>query len=617
MSAIGRGASVVADPAQKLILAGIAAIVSGWSALPVLATNKSANRPNVVLVMTDDQGYGDLSTDGNSWIRTPHLDALASQSIRFDDYHASPYCVPTRASLLTGRYADRTGIHNVLEPHWFVRTDEVMLSRMFQDAGYATGMFGKWHLGDNYPYGSEHRGFDKVLRHYGGAIGVLSDYWDNAYVDDTYYHNSVPTRVEGYCTDVFFAAATRFISKSAKQGRPFFVYLAANAPHGPFVSPPAYTKPYQRINAENITDFYGMIANVDENVGKLRAFLTDEGLENSTIFIFTTDNGTGIGDSIYNAGMRGKKGSAYDGGHRVPLFIYWPDGGFSEERRVQTLTSHIDVTPTLLDLCNIPRPGDVKFDGVSLRPLLEKGDHKSWRDRIIMTDAQSSGPPRKWVQTAVLSEHWRLVGGTELYDIDADPGQARNVRDDHAQVVARLSAWYDALWDDLEPMFGDVAEIPLGDKSAEAVVLNYHDCIGRHKFWFQSDVRSISNWIDQPDSRRHPAFWPICVVSAGEYTIELRRWPVEANTAIRANLPAGDRVYGRRAHRTTPGIGFPAVEARLTIGEQAVVQDVNTSAAGVTFRVKLSKGSRRLSTRFVDAQARSLDVFYVYITRTV
>ena len=597
-------------------LAGVTVIVLGWVDLPVRANNESADRPNVVLVMTDDQGYGDLSTHGNSLIRTPHLDALASRSIRFDDYHASPYCIPTRAALLTGRYADRTGIHNVLEPHWFVRTGEAMLSSMFRDAGYATGMFGKWHLGDNYPYGPEHRGFDEVLRHYGGAIGVLSDYWDNAYVDDTYYHNGIPTKVEGYCTDVFFSAATRFIRKSAKQDRPFFVYLATNAPHAPYVCPPCYTKPYETINTKHIPDFYGMITNIDENVGKLRRFLTEEGLENNTIFIFTTDNGTGIGDTVYNAGMHGSKGSAYDGGHRVPLFLYWPNGGFSDEQRVRTLTTHIDVAPTLLDLCKIRRPEGVEFDGVSLRPLLEKGDHTGWPGRIIMTDAQSGGPPQKWVQTAVLSEQWRLVGGMELYDIDADPAQIRNVYNDHPTVVACLTAWYDALWNDLEPTFRDVAEIPVGDKATESVVLNYHDCIGRHMFWFQDDVRSIRSWIDQANSQRQQAFWPIHVVSAGKYTIELRRWPIEANSAIRTNLPAGDPVYSRPGHRTTPGIGFPAVAAELTIGEQHITQAVNRDAADVKFRVNLSKSSERLSARFFDSQGRSLDVFYVYITRT-
>ncbi len=164
----------------------------------LFAAGGLSKKPNVILIMTKDQGYGDLSTHGNPLLKTPNLDKLASQGVRLDDYHVSPYCIPTRASLMTWRYADRTGIHNTIEAHWFVRTNEVLLSNMFHDAGYATGMFGKWHLSDNYPYGAEHRGFEEVLRHFGGAIGVLADHWDNCYVDDTYYHNGKPTQVKGY-----------------------------------------------------------------------------------------------------------------------------------------------------------------------------------------------------------------------------------------------------------------------------------------------------------------------------------------------------------------------------------------------------------------------------------
>ncbi len=586
-----------------------------WFVLaPVLTTAQTASgRPNVVLVMTDDQGYGDLSAHGNSWIKTPKLDRLASQSIRLDDYHVSPYCIPSRASLLTGRYADRTGIHNTIEPHWFVRTNEVMLSNMFQDAGYATGMFGKWHLGDNYPYAPEYRGFDEVLRHFGGAVGALADYWDNCYVNDTYYHNGRPTKVEGYCTDVFFAAATRFIDRSAEQGKPFFVYLPTNAPHRPHVCPPSYSEPYTEGKARPAAAFYGMIANIDENVGKLREHLKRRGLEENTIFIFTTDNGTAAGHTVHNAGMRGKKGSAYDGGHRVPFFLYWPAGGFAKQQRIQTLTAHLDITPTLLELCDIPKPEGVKFDGVSLRPLLER-DHQGWPDRLLMTDSQFKGPPKKWVTTAVLSQRWRLVGGKELFDIDADPGQGKNVFAEHPEVVERLSTYYDALWAQIEPTLADVAEIPLGDPRARSVALAYYDCMGWHKFWFQDGIRSIKNKIDPPDSKRR-AFWPVNVVTAGEYTVELRRWPQELNAAIHADVPPGENVYGRPARRSVPGTGFPAVEARLGIGEQQRRMAVRGEDLGATFRVKLSTGSYRLSARFLDAKGRSLDAFFVYVRK--
>lgn len=452
------------------------------------ASSSLADKPNVVLIITDDQGYGDLSTHGNQWIKTPNIDQLAAQSIRLDDYHASPYCVPSRAAMLTGRYADRTGVHNVLSPDFITRADEFIISESFRNGGYATGMFGKWHLGDNYPFGPEHRGFDQVLRHYGGAIGVLADYWDNCYQNDTYYENGKPTKVEGYCTDVFFAAATQFIDKAAKQDKPFFVYLPTNAPHGPKICPPKYSKPYASGKTKKVQKFYGMIANIDENVGKLREYLKDRGLAEDTIFIFTTDNGTAGGSGIFNAGMKGKKGSTYDGGHRVPFFLHWPAGGFDQERRIETLTAQIDVFPTLLDLCGMEKPNGVEMDGTSLRPLLEKGDHPDWPDRILMTDNQKKELPRKWATTAVMSERWRLIDNKELYDIDSDPGQVKNVFGQHPQVMAKLSAWYDDLWDELEPTLQDCPEIPLGDEAVDTVALNYHDCIDRHMFWFQDGI---------------------------------------------------------------------------------------------------------------------------------
>jgi len=592
-------------------VAGLIMAMTGSS----YAAGALQEKPNVILIMTDDQGYGDLSTHGNPFLKTPNLDKLASQGVRLDDYHVSPYCIPTRAALMTGRYADRTGVHNVIEPHWFVRTNEVLLSDMFKGAGYATGMFGKWHLGDNYPYGAEHRGFDEVLRHFGGAIGVLADYWDNCYVDDTYRHNGKPTKVEGYCTDVFFEAAKQFIGRSAREDKPFFVYLPTNAPHGPDICPPSYSAPYEEGETKAAARFYGMIASIDENVGKLREFLRSKGLEENTIFIFATDNGTFTGRKLFNAGMRGHKGSPYDGGHRVPFFLHWPAGGYTTERRIRTLTAHIDIAPTLLDLCGIPKPKGVKFDGVSLRPLLEKGDGTDWPDRIVMTDSQGRGAPKKWATTAVMTERWRLVEGKELYDIDADPGQETNVYAEYPKVVDRLTAYYDGLWAEIEPTLRDVAEIPLGHAQAPSVALNYHDCIHRHMFWYQNDIRKLGTKIDPPESKRPPAIWPVDVVGDGEYTIELRRWPKELNAAIYADVPPGKNVYGSPAKRTTPGVGFPAVRAHLTIGGQRMTDTVSKDDAGVTFRVKLSKGSQRLSAKFVDADGRSLDTFFVYVTR--
>jgi arylsulfatase B len=566
--------------------------------------------------MTDDQGYGDLSSHGNPFLKTPNLDKLASQSVRLDDYHVSPYCVPTRAALLTGRYADRTGIHNMVAPDWIARGDEFMMSTSFRNAGYATGMFGKWHLGDNYPFGPEYHDFDEVLRHYGGAVGVLADYWDNCYVDDSYYHNGKPTKVRGYCTDVFFSAARQFIERAMKGGKPFFIYLATNAPHGPLICPPEYSKAYAKRKTRSVARFYGMIANIDENVGKLRAYLDDRGLAENTIFIFTTDNGTARGQRLFNAGMRGNKGSSYDGGHRVPFFLHWPAGGFVKERRINTLTAHIDVFPTLLDLCGLEKPEGVQMDGTSLRPLLEEGDRPDWPDRMIMTDSQKKNLPTKWASTAVMSERWRLIQGKELYDIEVDPGQKNNVFAEHPEVVQRLTRYYDQLWDELQPGFRDVPRIPLTAPGLEKVALNYHDCVGRHFGWFQDEMRQIAERIDKPQSNRPPAFWPVEVVVDGEYRFELRRWPVEIDAPIRADIPAGGLVYGEKAHRSVPGIGFAAVKACLTIDGRQLTASVDEQTKAAVFQTPLTAGSHRLSATFVAIDGSLLDAFYVYVTKS-
>lgn len=589
----------------------------------ILVSSMALAKPNVVIILTDDQGYGDLGTHGNPWIKTPHIDALATQSVRLDDYHASAYCVPARASFLTGRYADRTGIHNRLSPDWIARGDEHLMSKSFKTAGYATGMFGKWHLGDNYPFGPESRGFDEVLRHYGGAVGVIADYWDNSYLNDTYYQNGEPTKVSGYCTDVFFSAATQFIDQSVEQNKPFFVYLPTNAPHGPRICPPSYSAPYDQGKTKSVATFYGMIANIDENVGKLRAHLAEKNLDRDTIFIFTTDNGTAGGQRLFNAGMRGHKLSVYDGGHRVPFFLHWPAGGFAAEQRIETLTAHIDVFPTLLDLCGLEKPTGINMDGTSLLPLLQKGDHPAWPKRLIMTDSQKYDLPEKWATTAVMSERWRLIEGNELYDIIADPGQESDVYAEHPEVVAELSAWYDTLWAELEPALQHVASIPLGHPSTKTVMLNYHDCIDRHMFWFQNGTRNLTaqfrrkttSVIDPPNSPRPSAFWPVDVLAAGDYTIELRRWPQEAALPIQADIPAGEPIYGSPTHRTTPGLGFPATVARLTIDGQQFETEVTADTLGAAFRVKLNAGTQHLSAKFFDDEGRSLDAFYVYVAK--
>ncbi len=574
--------------------------------------------PNVILIIADDLGYGDLSVHGNPILKTPEIDSLARQSVRFDDYHAYPYCVPARAALLTGIYADRTGVHNLDNAHWFVRSDRTLVSKLFKNAGYTTGMFGKWHLGDNHPYGAESRGFDEVVRHFGGAIGVIADYWDNNYENDHYFHNGHWEPYQGYCTDVFFREATEFIDQAASEEKPFFVYLPTNVPHGPNVAPPQYCEPYANLD-DRLKGFYGMIANLDENVGRLRRHLAQRGLADNTVFIFTSDNGTAGGDKVFNAGMRGKKGSAYDGGHRVPFFLHWPAGGFDGERKVETLANITDVTPTLIDLCGLEHTGGYELDGRSLRPLLEDGDGADWPERIIMTDQQYSRPITKWKTTAVMSERWRLIDNKELYDIQADPGQENDVYAEHPEIVSKLAGFYDRLWqEDIEPVIGDVAEIPVGTDHDTEVILNYHDCMYRGGGWYQDTFRRLGfKKRKQAEDKPLPrAFWPLRVESAGKYRIELRRWPVEADTAIGdvCRPPRPMSLAGVSRANAVKTIAFKATTATLIIGDQTQVVDIAPSDKAASFNVTLPEGSTRLSG-FFDDKTRQLDAFYVHVIK--
>ncbi|MHC4214116.1 MAG: sulfatase-like hydrolase/transferase, partial [Planctomycetota bacterium] len=270
--------------------ATVFSVLPGCSGLDMKIRAKGRG-PNVVLVITDDQGYGDLSCHGNKILKTPNLDKLYSQSTRLRDFHVNPTCSPTRAALMTGRYCNRTGVWHTIMGRSLLRKDEVTMADVFRDSGYRTGIFGKWHLGDNYPFRPMDRGFDDVLVHRGGGIGNTQDYWGNDYFDDSYFRNSKPEKFEGYCTDVWFAEAMKFIE--ANKDRPFFCYLTTNAPHGPFRVPEKYSQPYK--NKGIVANFYGMIANIDENFGRLEAKLKELELDDDTILIFMTDNGTAAG----------------------------------------------------------------------------------------------------------------------------------------------------------------------------------------------------------------------------------------------------------------------------------------------------------------------------------
>ena len=489
-----------------------------------------------------------------------------------------------------------------------LRANEVTIGQIFKDGGYATAMIGKWHLGDNYPYRPEDRGFTWVYRHGGGGVGQTPDYWDNAYFDGSYWFNGKPVPARGFCTDVFFGQAMKFMEQQRKAKKPFLVYLCSNAPHGPMHSPPQNSAPYKSLGV-NVANFFGMIANIDENVGKLRNYLKGSGLDENTILIFTTDNGSSSGSKVFNDGMRGAKGSEYEGGHRVPLFIKWPKGDLGGGRDVKTITSYVDVVPTLIDLCEVPAPKGVKFDGVSLKPLLY-GTAKNWPDRILVTDSQRVRDPIKWRKSAVMTSQWRYNNGKELYDIKADPGQRYNVADKNPKVVSRLRGFYEDWWTELEPSFKLTTEIYLGHPKANPVRMTCHDWISDGTTpWNQQHIRSLVT------NKSATGFWAVKVITSGEYEVELRRWPKTLDKPIAAAIPAGAEVPGTQAYRARPGKAFPAVKAHLKIGGAEQTVAVPEGATNVKLKVNLKPGNDELWGKFSDAKGNECGAYYAYVTK--
>ncbi|WP_299668857.1 arylsulfatase [uncultured Polaribacter sp.] len=388
-------------------------------ALPTILS--AQKKPNIIVVITDDQGFNDLSCMGNRYIKTPHIDAFYEESVRFTNYHVSTTCAPSRAALMTGRHSNRVNAYHTIMGRSLLFEDEVILPQIFAQNGYTNGMFGKWHLGDNYPFRPEDRGFHEVVRHGGGGITQGPDYWGNDYFDDTYWHNGKTEKYNGYCTDVFFSEALNFIGDN--KDNPFFCYISTNAPHAPYNVPKDYFDIYKDISESELPDrykrFYGMITNIDDNFRHLQKKLDALNLTDNTILIFTTDNGTAGGNKIFDAGMKGSKGSVYEGGHRVPLFIRWPDGKLTGGKDIDKLVAHYDLLPTFVDVLGLDFNPVKPLDGTSLKPLLYNTVEKL-PNRVLYMDTQRMQNLIKYRTYTVMDDDWRLVNGDELYNMKND-----------------------------------------------------------------------------------------------------------------------------------------------------------------------------------------------------
>ncbi|MDA7598125.1 arylsulfatase [bacterium] len=434
-----------------------------------IAKPLAGSRPNIIVVMTDDQGMGDLSCMGNEVVKTPHIDAFYEKSTRFTDFHVSPTCAPTRAAIMSGRPPFKVGVTHTIMQRERMALDVFTLPQALQSAGYKTGLFGKWHLGDEEEYLPQNRGFDEVLMHGAGGIGQVSlgDFppnGENPYFDNVLLHNDTIVQTKGYCTDLFFESATAWIAEQRKAEVPYFSYISLNAPHAPMFVAESYKKRFLDLGYDQGTaGRCGMIANIDDNFGKLLSQLNDwEALEN-TLVIFMTDNGaTHLSGKLngkkvrhFNANLKGGKNSPFEGGTHVPMFWQWK-GVLGESVDINQLTAHLDLFPTFAELAGAKLPEDMqKLDGRSLLPLVENPDAE-WdhRELFVHCGRWDAGKweDHKFKKCAVRTPNWRFVNNKELYNIPKDPSEITDVAAENPKVVARLRKAYDAWWDSAVPL---------------------------------------------------------------------------------------------------------------------------------------------------------------------
>lgn len=466
---------------QKMYLPGYKACVSlGLLALCLLLLcsciddhGSSAERPNILLILADDMGYGDVSNMGNPHLRTPHLDRLARESVHFSNFYVSPVCAPTRASLLTGRYHQRTGVQSVTNGYEMMDPEETTLAEYLQAAGYRTGLFGKWHLGEHYPSLPNAQGFDEFLGFRTGHTGQ--------YKNPLLEHNGQQVQKQGYITTVLTDEAASFML--AGDGQPFFCYLAYNAPHTPLHIDSSYWQPYaQQGLDERTARVYGMIENLDENVGRLLQQLESNQLRRETIVIFLSDNGPISGWRVaqekmrYNAGLRDQKFSIYEGGMRTQAYWSWPEH-WAADREVSSPAAHIDVLPTLLDVAGVPLTATAhQPDGISLKKLLA-GEQAATVDRTLFQhyDVDGLERPVPFPGGIVRWKNWKMVNGDALYDLASDPGETRNFAADEPAILQQLNKAYQQWWNDINTNSRlKPAPIPVGHPKADTVFLTPH-----------------------------------------------------------------------------------------------------------------------------------------------
>jgi len=444
----------------------------GTMAAAALPAAGAARRPNIVFILTDDQGYGDIACLGNPVVKTPHLDRFHGESVCFTDFQASPTCAPTRSALMTGRHEFKSGVTHTIQERERMSLKATTVAQVLQSAGYSTGIFGKWHLGDAASYQPGRRGFDEVFIHGCGGIGqhypgTCGDAPGNTYFNPAILHNGIFERTEGFCTDVFFDRGLAWIDSRRRQRKPFFAYIPTNAPHAPLSCPARYREMYRGAGLDDATaTFFGMVTNIDDNVGRLLGKLKEWDLERNTVVVFMTDNGGTGGVKVFNAGMRGMKNTPWQGGTRVPFFVRWP--GVYRPRNEGRLAAHIDFFPTMAEIGGARLPAGLQLDGRSLVPLLRRPD-APWPDRFLFTHVgrweTGKAAEAKYTRCRVRNGRFSMVSlgpakQWQMYDLSNDPGEQTDVIAHNQALAARMDAAYDRWWEEILPCLENENAVP-------------------------------------------------------------------------------------------------------------------------------------------------------------
>ncbi|MCZ6673224.1 MAG: arylsulfatase [Verrucomicrobia bacterium] len=474
----------------------------------------AADRPNVVIILSDDQGWGDLSVHGNTNLDTPNIDRLASQGMELERFYVCPICSPTRAEFLTGRYNPRTGVRSASKGEERMDLDESTIAEVFKAAGYKTAAFGKWHNGMQPPYHPNARGFDEYY-------GFCSGHWGH-YYSPMLEHNGELVTGKGFIIDDFTTHAMDYIEDNKDE--PFFVYLPLCTPHSPMQVPepwwnkfaendlPLRARPDQDENLQHSRAALAMCENIDYNVGRLMKKLDDLELTENTIVIYFSDNGPN--GYRWNEDMKGRKGSVEEGGVRSPFFIRWPEK-ITSGTKIDTIAGSIDLRPTLTDLCGIEDAGTLPMDGVSLKPLLLQTGEK-WPDRLYVNHFKG--------KTSVRSQRYRLGFQGGLFDMLKDPGQRVDVRKKHPKVYKKLLAaqkeFDNTVVAELPTTKTDERPFLIGHADYDFTQMPARDAITTGAIKRSNGAPNCSyytNWVNTEDT----ISWNAEVLKEGDYRVEV------------------------------------------------------------------------------------------------